>query len=213
MLAPSGAWGRGDLGWQIRTGGARRSREHSRRRQCPGARRGGERAPLLGDPGRAWTLGLKVPSRRLSTHVHGCPHMSTGDTPIPAPRIQGRPPTSTGLAVNWLSSEPPRPGDRPRWRPRSPRGIRIWKRRTLVGAPEEVPLRLPLAPARATEHPSSCRYRRRRRIRPPIHTSGSTTRAASKPWPQPSTAVMPSQLPMSVPSSVPSRRRGSHPSD
>jgi hypothetical protein len=42
------------------------------------------------------TLGLKVPSRRPSTHVHGRPHTSTGDHPIAVPRFQGRPPA-------WLS--------------------------------------------------------------------------------------------------------------
>ena len=74
-----------------------------------------------------WTLGLRVPSRRLSTHVHGRPPTSTGDHPITVPRFHGRPPMSTGvhrlgchLAVISLSARPPRPGidpdGDPNWR-------------------------------------------------------------------------------------------------
>jgi hypothetical protein len=77
--------------------------------------RQGEQAQLAS---KRWTLGLKVPSRRLSTHVHGRPPTSTGDHPLTVPRFQGRPPTSTDvprLGCQLAVSKTASAGDRPRW--------------------------------------------------------------------------------------------------
>jgi hypothetical protein len=115
-------------------------------RKCPEflVGRQGEQAQLASKP---WTLGLKVPSRRLSTHVHGRPGTSTADTLFPSPESRGVhpcPPMSTGLAVIWLSAKPAMAGDRPRRRPQLARGVRIWEGDSGRGGPNEVPLPLPM---------------------------------------------------------------------
>ena len=97
---------------------------------------------LVGRQGiEPWTLGSKVPSRQLSTHVHGRPPTSTGDPPIAVPRFHGRPPMSTDvhrlgchLAVIKTASA----GDRPRRRPQLAGGVRIWEGASGRGAPAEV---------------------------------------------------------------------------